>query len=243
MSRFFVHKDSVKDNTITITGEEAHHIADVMRLKAGDEVTTFDGTGKEYSGVIKESGKKSVVIEVRSVRQAKRNDSPKIILIQAIPKKEKMDYLVEKATELGVDSITPVFTERTIPDWGEDKKASRVARWRKIALEASKQCGRPEIPEIRDIADFSEIIKKTDADGLKLIAALQDKTESIKKALVGFKGGRIYIAIGPEGDFTPGEVGEASKWGFKPVSLGPRVLKSDTAGLFAISVIGHEHTE
>ena len=243
MSRFFVPRDSIKGNVISVTGEEAHHIADVMRLKVKDEVVTFDGTGKEYIGVIKEVGKKSIVIEVTETREAAKTRAPRITLIQAIPKREKIEYLIEKATELGVGSIAPVFTERTIPDWDEDKKAARVIRWRKIAREASKQCGRLDVPKIPDIAQFSDIINDETLSGLKLIAALQDGTEPLRKALKDFKGENIYIAIGPEGDFTPGEVKDAIERGFKPVSLGIRVLKSDTAGLFALSAIEYEYSE
>ena len=233
----------MKGRVISVAGEEAHHIADVMRLKVKDEVVTFDGTGKEYIGVIKEAGKKSIVIEVTEIREAAKTRAPKITLIQAIPKREKIEYLIEKATELGVGTIMPVLTERTIPDWDPDKKISRVVRWRKIAREASKQCGRLDIPKIPDIAQFSDLINDETLSGLKLIAALQDGTEPIRSALKDFKGDDIYIAIGPEGDFTPGEVKGASGRGFKPVSLGFRVLKSDTAGLFALSAIGYEYSE
>ena len=243
MSRFFVPKDSVNGSIISVTGEEAHHIADVMRLKVKDKVVTFDGTGKEYIGVIKEAGKKSIVIEVTDTREAPKTQAPRITLIQAIPKREKIEYLIEKATELGVSAIVPVFTERTIPDWDEEKKASRVARWRKIAREASKQCGRLDIPGIPEISQFSDIINDEKFSGLKLIAALEDDAEPIRRALKDFKGDQILIAIGPEGDFTPDEVKGAVGRGFKPVSLGFRVLKSDTAGLFALSAIDYEYSE
>jgi len=243
MSRFFVPKDSVKGNVISVTGEEAHHIADVMRLKAKDKVVTFDGTGKEYIGIIKEIGKKSIIIDVSGTREAIKTSAPRTTLIQAIPKREKIEYLIEKATELGVGAILPVLTERTIPDWDEDKKASRVVRWRKIAREASKQCGRLDIPRITEIMRFSDIINDEKFSGLKLIAVLQDDTEPIRKVLKDFKGDDVYIAIGPEGDFTPDEVKYALERGFKPVSLGLRVLKSDTAGLFALSAINYEYSE
>ena len=243
MSRFFVPRDSVKGGVISVTGEEAHHIADVMRLKVKDKVVTFDGTGKEYIGVIKEVGKKSIVIDVTDTREAPKTLAPRVTLIQAIPKREKIEYLIEKATELGVDSIVPVFTERTIPNWDEEKRASHVIRWRKIAREASKQCGRLDIPKVPEIAQFSNIIKDEKLSGLKLIAALADDTEPIRRALKDFKGDQIIIAIGPEGDFTPDEVKSAVGRGFIPVSLGFRVLKSDTAGLFALSAIDYEYSE
>lgn len=243
MSRFFVPKDSVKGSTISVSGEEAHHIADVMRLAPGDRVVTFDGTGKEYSGVIRSVGKKELLIEITDTRSSAAPAGPRVTLIQSITKKEKIEYIIEKATELGVDSIVPVFTERTVPEWNTEKRSLHLSRWRKLATEASKQCGRIDIPGLCDIADFTDVARDEKLAGLKLIAALQNGSVALKKALSGSKDDRIYIAIGPEGDFTPAEIKTAVDSGFKLVSLGARVLKSDTAGLFALSAIGYEYSE
>ena len=239
MSRFFVPRASVKGNTISVSGEEAHHILDVMRLKLSDSVTTFDGTGKEYTGVITKADKRSLVIEVKKVREYKQEPGSHITVIQAIPKRERIEYFIEKATELGVSGIIPVTTARTIPDWSDEKKVSHVERWRKLAREASKQCGRLDIPEISKITEFKDLLVKMPKEGLKLIAALDERAVPIKALLRDFKGGSAIIAIGPEGDFTPDEVKMAVDSGFLIVSLGPRVLKSDTAGLFVLSVIGN----
>jgi len=241
MSRFFVPRGSVKGNTITVSGDEAHHIVDVMRLKASDGVVTFDGLGREYTGVITKADKRSLIIEVKSVRETKSGSGTRVTVIQAIPKREKIEYFIEKATELGVSVIIPVTTGRTIPDWSEEKKASHVERWRKLAREASKQCGRLDVPEISKISEFRNILAGVGKDGLKLIAALDDRAIPIKTALMGSSGAPVIIAIGPEGDFTPEEVNAAVDHGFRIVSLGPRVLKSDTAGLFVLSVIGNEY--
>ncbi len=242
MSRFYIPEGSVRGNLINIGGKEAHHIIDVMRLKAPDKVVTFDGTGKEYTGFIKEVGRKSVTIEIVEARTLCGRMTDGIILLQAIPKKDKMDYIVEKSTELGVSKIIPLVTERTIPNWDEPKKASFVERWRKIAMEASKQCGRADIPEIGLIKNFSDVSVDTAGFGLALIAALDDGAIRFKDALRGFSPGRVAIAIGPEGDFTPGEVARAKKGGFKVVNLGSRILKSDTAGLFMLAILNYELT-
>ena len=242
MSRFFVNKDAVKGNSIIISGKEAHHIIDVMRLKVQDKVVTFDGAGREYAGFIKEAGRKSVIIEIVEVRTPHGRTTYGITLLQAIPKKDKMDYIVEKSTELGVSKIIPLVTERTIPNWDEPKKASSVERWRKIATEASKQCGRADIPEIGLIKNFSDISANTVGFGLSLIAALDDGAIRLKDALSGFGPGKVAIAVGPEGDFTPGEVARAKEIGFKVVNLGSRVLKSDTAGLFMLAILNYELT-
>ncbi|MCM8761653.1 MAG: 16S rRNA (uracil(1498)-N(3))-methyltransferase, partial [Candidatus Omnitrophica bacterium] len=239
---FYVPKEAISGKIIRITGEQAHHIVDVMRLNKLDKVVTFDGTGREYIGFIKDIKGKSVIVELVETRTPPSKESSKLTLIQAIPKKEKMDYIVEKATELGVNSIIPLITGRTIPDWDQPKRVSQVERWRKISLEASKQCGRSDIPRIEDIKTFAEIAAKVDGYDLALIAALDDRAEPLKKILFGFRGGNIAIAIGPEGDFTPFEVEEAKKIGFRVVNLGPRVLKSDTAGLAVLAILNYELT-
>lgn len=242
MSRFYVPEEAVKGSSIRISGKEAHHILDVMRLKVSDEVVVFDGTGKEYTGIVKEAGYKSLSIEIVRTRKTSSDEGYSVTLIQAIPKKEKMDYIAQKATELGIDIIIPVTTERTIPDWNESKKVNTVERWRKISLEAAKQCGRTVLPEIRPILTIEEAIKNSGGYGLKLIAALDDKAIKLKDALKAYTGGSIVIAIGPEGDFTPAEIKTAEDNGFKIVNLGPRVLKSDTAGLAALAMINYEYT-
>ena len=240
MSRFFVPKDAVRGNSIIIGGKEAHHIIDVMRLAPLDKIVAFDGSGREYAGFIKEIKRGSVSVEIVETRTPSGPERSKITLIQALPKKEKMDYIVEKATELGAYSIIPVTTQRTIPRWDTSKKTAQVDRWNKIAKEASKQCGRLDIPSIEGILDFPEAIKAAADQDLKLIAALTDDVIRLKDALSGFSGGKIAIAIGPEGDFTPNEVRQAREAGFKAISLGPRVLKSDTAGLAGLAILNYE---
>jgi len=216
-----------------------------MRLNVSDEVVIFDGTGREYTGIVKAADRKSLEIEIKSTRESQSGKSPILTLIQAITKKDKMDYIAEKATELGVSRIIPVTTMRTIPDWDDAKKAGVVERWRKIAQEAAKQCGRADIPEVSSIVSLEEAIQNCSRAPLKvhycLMAALSDKAIRLKDALKGNSSKNVTIAIGPEGDFTPGEAEDALRAGFKIVSLGQRVLKSDTAGLAALSMINYEY--
>lgn len=243
MSRFYVPKESVKGKIITIAGDEAHHILDVMRLKQLDKVITFDGTGSEYIGFIKDTKPRSLTVEIIETRKISSIALAAITLIQAIPKKEKMNYIVEKATELGVHSIIPVTTERTIPVWDEAKKSTQLARWEKIATGASKQCGRSDVPEIVPVQDFKNILKSSNAYDFSLIAALSDESMQLKSALAGFTGKHIAIAIGPEGDFTPGEIAAAKDAGFNLISLGDKVLKSDTAGLAVLAILNYEFSK
>lgn len=242
MPRFFISKEFIKANSIYITGKEAHHILDVMRLKVSDEVVVFDGTGREYSGIIKAVNRKSLEVRIKSMREPSAVRGPLLTLIQAIPKKDKMDYIAEKATELGVFRIIPVTTERTVPEWDDAKKSNINERWRKISREAAKQCGRLDIPEISPIMSIEEAAGEFEGYDLKLIAALSDKAVKLKDALKDSECKKIAIAIGPEGDFTPKEIENTLRAGFKVVNLGPRVLKSDTAGLAALAMINYEYT-
>jgi len=240
LSRFFAPKENVKGNLIYIDGREARHILNVMRLGEEDKVVVFDGTGKEYTGFIKTAKLKSLTVEIITTRSPKDESLPQITLAQAIPKKEKMDSIVEKATELGVSAIAPLISERTVVELEEGKAFGRVERWRKIARESSKQCGRTRVPEIKDIRKFSDAACDINDFDLGLMAHLSGNTRSLKDAISGFVGGKIIVFVGPEGDFTPEEIRLTEDTGCKFISLGRRVLKSDTAGFYILSVLNHE---
>ena len=241
MSRFFVPKEAIDGKTIRLDGPEAHHVLDVMRLRTGDGVTTFDGSGREYEGIIKEARPKSLMIEITSTREVPAEGKVLVTLAQAIPKKDKMDYIVEKATELGVHKIAPIETARTIVRLKGDRAKERAERWRRIAREAAKQCGRTTVPEIEDIRDYGSFLGAVKGYGLILMACLVTGTEDMGEVLKGQRAGNMLLFIGPEGDFTPDETTAARSKGARMVSLGPRVLKSDTAGLAALTMINYEY--
>jgi 16S rRNA (uracil1498-N3)-methyltransferase len=242
MSRFYVSPEKVGKKDILIDGKEAHHILDVMRMQDGDKVVVFDGTGSEYIGFIKNADSSAGRLLVEIVRTEKPSSRrvPEITLAQALPKKGKMDYIVEKATELGVREVVPMISDRTIVRPDEAGCRKKVERWKKIVVEASKQCGRTDVPEVDTITDFSKMIDRMDRYDLVLFACLTDNTVPLKKSLEGFKSGKILVFIGPEGDFTPEEIKMADAQNCKFVSLGSRVLKSDTAGLALLSVLDYE---
>lgn len=240
MPRFFAPKENIKENLIYIDGQEARHILNAMRLKENDKVIVFDGTGKEYTGFIKQAKPKSVTVEIISTKTPKVDTLPEITLAQAVPKKEKMDYIVEKATELGVHTVIPIISERTIVRLEEDKANNKAARWKKIAKETAKQCGRTKVPEIKDVKKFYNAIDDINNFDLALLACLAEDTISLKDAISDFATGKIIIFIGPEGDFTPEEIKMAKVTSCKFVSLGNRTLKSDTAGVYVLSVLNHE---
>ena len=242
MSRFYIPKDRIKGPDVTIEGDEAHHVASVMRLGEGDSVVVFDGEGNEYKAAIKtvDARRKSVTLNIVSASTFSSESPNRITLAQAIPKKGKMDLVVEKATELGVFRVIPMTTERTIVKPGAGASLKMAKRWKKITVEASKQCGRTVVPEVADITRFRTVAASAAEYDIALMACLAEGVVPLKDIIAGSLPEKILVLIGPEGDFTPKEVEMARAYGFGLVSLGPRVLKSDTAGLFVLSVLDHK---
>jgi len=248
MSRFYITPDSIIDkNTILVSDKEFHHIKDVMRLKEGDSVVTFDGQGKEFKGTIEEITSRSLRIKIRSTKKAAVQKLPEVTLVQAIPKLDRMDYVIQKTTELGISSIIAVETVRTIVHLDEAKLKHRMDRWNRIAIEASKQCGRNTVPKIEAILNFKDALKKIDHCDLKIIACLHKDAKPLKEKLGPAQkngaGPSFSILIGPEGDFTKDEVKLAVDEGCIPVSLGPNVLRTDTAPVAALSILMHEFSK
>jgi len=240
MSRFYVPPENVKNNLIYITGDEAHHIKNVMRLKESDSVVVFDGTGREYTGFIKETQPKKVIVEIIKTKVPITSKHAEITLAQAIPKKSKMDFIVEKATELGASAIMPILSERTVVRLDGDKSKSRCLRWQKVATQAAKQCGRHDIPKVARLEKFYFALDRMPNYDIGLLACLSEETERIKNAISRFEGGKIILFIGPEGDFTPDEITMAKNAKCRLITLGRLVLKSDTAAISALSVLNYE---
>jgi len=242
MSRFYAPPASVRGKKIYVSGEEAHHITEVMRLGCGDPVTVFDGTGAEYDGVIASSGRKKVVIDVLDARPAggeKRTAG--LSLAQAVPKKDKMDLIAREATELGAEEIIPFESARTVARIKGERRRRRPERWRRIAVEASKQCGRSELPRISEIKDFAGILRLIPEYDIAIMPCLSKKAVLLKSALRGIRRPKKTLAIiGPEGGFTEDEVTTAERKGAVLVSLGPLTLKSDTAAVVTLSILNNE---
>lgn len=242
MSRFYVSPNSVKDGKIYVEREGCHHIIDVMRLGKGDGVVVFDGTGKEYVGKIGSVNNKRVIIDILKTRIVDRRQSVRISLAQAIPKKDKMDLIVQKATELGIDEIVPFESSRTVVKSKGERSGHKIERWFKIAIEASKQCGRSRVPKVQNIAHFNSVLDDIPKYGLAIMPCLADnKTTLLKSALKKVsKPDNVLVIIGPEGGFSEDEIDKANARGAVLVSLGDLVLRSDTAAIAAISILNHE---
>ncbi len=240
MSRFYIDPDSVVEDRIFVRGDEFHHIVDVMRIKKGDLVNAFDGKGNIYSGVIDSIALKEAIIRIKERKFVESTKTVSIALIQAIPKKDKMEDIVEKCTELGIDEIMPVITDRTIVRFDLDKATSKLDRWRKISKEASKQCGRADIVEVLSVCKYKDVVPKLKEFDLVLIPCLSGKREKIGTILGNFKGTRIAYLIGPEGDFTDDEIELAGSFNAVPCDLGDNVLRVDTAAIMTLAIIKYE---
>jgi 16S rRNA (uracil1498-N3)-methyltransferase len=240
--RFFISPEQVSGQIITISGEDVRHIATVLRMKTGDELLLCDGKGTEYSVKIAQVNKSEIATEV-TARSKREIRFPIITLGQGLPKSDKMDWIVQKAAELGVTNIVPLITERTIVRVKGDGK--RVARWQKIAREAAMQSNRPDIPLVETIRPFSDFLRTPNSELQTLrLMPWEEGTVPIRTILGADQSiQHIIVLIGPEGGFSAHEAETAHGEGFHLVSLGRNILRTETAAIAALSMIGYEFSD
>ena len=237
MARFFVPKKNIRDGRASVGGGELEHMRRVLRLGPGDRVVLFDDDGSEHEGTLAAYRADSAEIAIARSYRPERDSPLAITLAQALGKGDKLDLVVEKATELGVNAIMPFVCRRTVPQFGADASRRRAERWRRIALAAAKQCGRTRVPEIHEPVDFGDIVRRADAAALKLLFWEGERTLGLK-ALdeQTARPASLFIAVGPEGGFAPEEVGMATESGFHSVGLGRRILRTETAAIAAVAL-------
>ena len=238
MHRFYYPQADLASKAIQITDpDELHHIKDVLRLNTGSKICVFNGQGQEAMAVIDSIGENGVRARIESVRQKGKEGRPRVILACAVPKKAKFEFIIEKAVELGVDVIVPLRTKRTEVVFTADKQQAKQERFEKVILNAAKQCGRADIPRISPMISMLEAVKGLDPKALSLIPSLNGQNPHIQEVLnTHKKPASITFFIGPEGDFTPDEVHLAKEHGCIAVSLGPTVLKVDTAAIAVLAL-------
>ena len=223
-------------------GESLRYVKSVLRMRMGDHLILFDGTGWEYETVIRHFFADGVSVEILK-KDRIPDKGVKITLFQSLPKANKMDFIIQKATELGVDRIVPFESARSIPQLTMDKARLKMTRWLTIATEAARKCGRSDIPEIKGILSFDEMLIEGDREELKIIFWEEESERGIKQVLRNEKYGGvkdISVIIGPEGGFSKEEVDRAVEKGFLSVSLGKNILKVETAALTIVSIIQYE---
>jgi 16S rRNA (uracil1498-N3)-methyltransferase len=230
---------------LSLSPEESHHLVAVNRARVGDTVVAFDGRGTEWICELASDRKSAAVLRVR-FKQKIKPLSYEITLGQALPKGQFMDAIVRKATELGAIRIAPLESERTQVHLDGERSDKKTEKWQTAALEAAKQCGNAFVPEILPVQTAAVFMEAARGYDLKLIASLQPGAKSLKAVLAMFQAtqGRapkkVLWLIGPEGDFTPAEMSQAQSAGFAPITLGPLVLRCETAAAYALSVLSYE---
>ena len=237
MARFFLRRKNIADRRATVTGPELDHLRRVLRLRPGDPIVVFDDAGWEHEAVIRSLSAQAAEIEIASSFQAEREYYLKLTLAVGLTKGEKMDFVVEKATELGVQVVVPFVSSYTVPKLDQRKIEKRGARWQKIALAAAKQSGRTRIPEIFPLSGFEDLVEQT-TGSLNLLFWEKEAQQTLKQVHATDPDARsILLVIGPEGGLSDQEAGLAQRHGFKPIRLGRRILRAETAAVVAASLV------
>jgi 16S rRNA (uracil1498-N3)-methyltransferase len=268
MHRFYISPENWNPDALSLSGAEAHHARDVLRMKRGDRAVLFNGRGREITAEIVDLvrhgtdslGRAGDEVRLRRLQETETPPLPcRITLGQAIPKGKNMDLIVQKAVEIGAAEIAPLISERTIVDLGPKEAEQKTTKWQQIAIEAAKQCGQNWLPTVhapRKLKDFfgatglrpvgtshSDVATTFD---LRLIGSLQPDAIHLKKILADYteqhrdRPKNVLMLVGPEGDFTPAELGLAKTNGCLPITLGPVILRVETAAIYCLSVLSYE---
>ncbi len=288
MHRFYIAPENWNPDSLILTGSEAHHARDVLRMKRGDKAVLFNGQGREITAEIVELARDGI-----SLRRLHETETPplrcRITLGQAIPKGKNMDLIVQKAVEIGAAEIAPIISERTIIELDAKEAEQKQMKWQQVAIEAAKQCGQNWLPRVhrpRKLKDFFSVVeagvspadsvaavsdrRSNSAFDLRLIGSLQSDAQHLKKILADYanepqsrnesplpqRDGRVrenlpekkqqnlpssvLMMIGPEGDFTPAELALAKSHGCRPITLGPIILRVETAAIYCLSILSYE---
>lgn len=245
MHRFYVSPENWNPDALSLRGSEAHHARDVLRMKRGDRAVVFNGCGREITAEIVNLAKSEI-----SIRKLHESETPplrcRITLGQAIPKGKKMELIVQKAVEIGAAEIATLISERTIVDLDKKEAEQKREKWQQIAIEAAKQCGQNWLPTIHTPKKVKDFFAHAGNVDLRLIGSLQPDAVHLKKILANYSDQHrdrpksVLMMVGPEGDFTPAELALAKTHGCLPITLGPIILRVETAAIYCLSVLSYE---
>jgi 16S rRNA (uracil1498-N3)-methyltransferase len=246
MHRFYVAPENWDPLAVVLSGSEAHHARNVLRMQAGDKLVLFNGKGRELTAEIMNIADDE--IRLQKLHEA---DTPplrcRIALGQAIPKGKNMDLIVQKAVEIGAAEIAPIISDRTIVQLDSESASQKQTKWQQIAIEAAKQCGQNWLPRVqapRKLAEFFSMSHQS--FDVRLIGSLQPNAQQLKQILETYSsehGDRprsVLMLIGPEGDFTPAELALARQHGCQGITLGPIILRVETAAIYCLSILSYE---
>lgn len=239
MQRFFVTPDQVGEDKIRIQGSDVNHMKNVLRMRPGEEVMVSDGNNRQFRCRVEDYPEGEAVLAILEAGLVDTELPSRIYLFQGLPKQEKMELIVQKAVELGVCQVIPVQTRRCVVKLDAKKAAKKVQRWQQIAESAAKQAGRGYIPAVSEVMTFQEALAFSEALDIRLIPyELADGMEGTRKILDGIRPGQsVGIFIGPEGGFEKEEVSRAVEAGALPITLGKRILRTETAGIAVLSIL------
>ncbi len=239
MPKFFFNKNDISRGQVQLFGEDEKHIKTVLRAREGEELTLCDGEGMDYQCRIV-SLERGVLLDILSKEVCETEPKTKITLYQGLPKADKMELIIQKCVELGVDRIVAVSTERAIVKL-DKKESKKLERWQKIAEAAAKQSGRGKIPEIgQQVLKFKEAVAEAKGLDGAIIPYEKEQETGIRQFVQGFQGESIGVFIGPEGGFAEEEIALAREAGITPISLGKRILRTETAGMTTAAILLYE---
>lgn len=240
--RCFVDPAGWNNPVVRLSRDDSHHLTDVLRVGVGGRLVVSDGLGGEASAEIIELSSAGVTVRILE-RQQQAGSGVMFTLIQAVPKAQKMDWIIQKATEIGVWSILPVMTDRGVVKLEDERADKRTERWQRIAVEAAKQCQTAWIPSVKPVQPLATVLGSALPVDVLLIGSLEEHAFPLRECLGGIKDRHprsVGLLIGPEGDFSPREFELARKAGAIPVSYGTRVLRVETAAIFGLCVLAYE---
>lgn len=232
--RFYCPEILTRSGTAELPEQAAHHAARVLRLQTGDRVSVFNGRGGEGEARITDIGKRNVTLEIVDWRDIERESPLQVQLAQAISAGEKMDFTLQKAVELGIGNIQPLASERSVVRLSGERAEKRVAHWQGVVISACEQSGRNRVPEVAPIRSLLDWLGQQDGPGLRLMLS---PTAEVGLRDLPKPTGNVTLLVGPEGGLSPAEAEAAQRYGFTPVRLGARVLRTETAALAALAAM------
>ena len=233
MHRLFLAGPHANGAELKIDGREAHHALHVLRVRRGEELAVLDGTGGEYACEVRDAGRHSLTVHVKNASISERAPY-QITLFQALPKGKAFETILQKATELGAYRIVPLITERVVT------RAEKHEKWQWVMIDAMKQCGNPWMPILDAPQNFAEAVKRAKDFDLSMVGSLHEGRRHPREWFEGTKPTTVAVWVGPEGDFTAGEMDALVSAAVRPMSLGRLVLRSDTAAISSLAIINHE---
>ena len=244
MPKFFIPMEDVQGDSLVIR-EDAHHILHVLRKEIGDCLTVCDGCGQDYECEIVSASADQVICRILEQHMAATEPEIQLTLFQGLPKAEKMEWLLQKGVEIGIYDFIPVMTGRSVVKLDGKKADSKLVRWNKITQSAAKQSGRGLLPEVKNVVSVEQAIKTFDKYDLILVLYEEDRGRSLKEILRTQKTmpRKIALWIGPEGGFDPAEITLLTNAGAVTAGLGPRILRTETAGMTAATIVLYEYDQ